>query len=64
MGKFVRKLQLAGAWLNLAASCAKVPVKYEADQLKQQQKQEEPIIGHDCGGFHVVVGGELALLGA
>ena len=37
------KLQLADAWLNLAASCAKVPVKYEAEQLKQQQKQEKSI---------------------
>lgn len=34
------KRQLAEAWLCLAVSCAKIPVKYEADLLKQQQKQE------------------------
>lgn len=35
------KRQLAEAWLGLAVSCAKIPVKYEADLLKQQQKQEQ-----------------------
>ena len=35
------KRQLADAWLGLAVSCAKIPVKYEADLLKQQQKQEQ-----------------------
>jgi len=34
------KQQLADAWLGLAVSCAKIPVKYEADLIKQQQKQE------------------------
>lgn len=34
------KRQLAEAWLGLAVSCAKIPVKHEADLLKQQQKQE------------------------
>ena len=34
------KQQLADAWLNLAASCAKVPIKYAAEQLKQQQQEE------------------------
>lgn len=34
------KQQLAKAWLELAASCAKIPVKYEAEELKQKQKQE------------------------
>lgn len=34
------KRQLAAAWLGLAVSCAKIPVKYEADLLKQQRKQE------------------------
>lgn len=31
----------SGAWLDLAVSCTKIPVKYEADLLKQQQKQNE-----------------------
>ena len=35
------KRQLADAWLGLAVSCAKIPVKYEADLLKQQLKQEQ-----------------------
>ena len=35
------KRQLADAWLGLAVSCAKIPVKYEADLLKQQRKQEQ-----------------------
>lgn len=37
------KQHLADVWLDLAVSCAKVPIKYEADQMKQQQKQEESI---------------------
>ena len=36
------KRELAESWLNLALSCAKVSVKFEADVLKQQQKQEQP----------------------
>lgn len=35
------KRQLADAWLGLAVSCGKIPVKYAADQLKQYQKQME-----------------------
>ena len=35
------KRQLTDAWLGLAVSCAKIPVKYEADLLKQQRKQEQ-----------------------
>ena len=35
------KRELAESWLNLALSCAKVSVKYEADVLKQQQKQKQ-----------------------
>lgn len=35
------KRQLADVWLGLAVSCAKIPVKYEADLLKQQMKQEQ-----------------------
>lgn len=34
------KRQLADAWLGLAVSCAKILVKYEADLLKQQRKQD------------------------
>ncbi len=37
------KCVLAESWLDLAASFAKIPVKYEADILKQQQKQEQTI---------------------
>ena len=37
------KRELADSWLELAVSCAKVPVKFEADSLKQQQKQEQAI---------------------
>lgn len=33
--------RLGKAWLDLSLSCAKVLVKYEADQQKQQQKQKE-----------------------
>ena len=35
------KESIAGAWLELAVSCAKVPVQYEADRLRQEQKQNE-----------------------
>ena len=35
------KRGLAESWLELALSCAKVSVKYEADVLKQQQKQKQ-----------------------
>lgn len=42
------KRQLASAWLNLAVSCAKIPVKYEADLLKQQQKQEQAKAMEEC----------------
>lgn len=37
----VEKKAAASAWLELAISCAKVPVKYEADELKRQQKEEK-----------------------
>ena len=37
------KRELAESWLELAVSCAKVSVKYEADILKQQQKQEQAV---------------------
>ena len=37
------KQQLAKAWLVLAASCARIPVKYEAEELKQQSKQAETL---------------------
>lgn len=36
------KRELAESWLDLAVSCAKVPVKFKADMLKQQQKQVIP----------------------
>ena len=36
------KRALADSWLELAVSFAKVPVKYEADILEQQQKQAIP----------------------
>ena len=32
---------MASAWLELAISCAKVPVKYEADEIKRRQKEEK-----------------------
>ena len=35
------KRELAESWLELAVSCAKVSVKYVADNLKQQQQQEQ-----------------------
>ena len=31
---------IANAWIELAVSCAKIPVRYEADRMKQQQKEE------------------------
>lgn len=31
----------AAKWLDFATSCAMAPVKYEADQMKEQQKQEQ-----------------------
>ena len=37
------KQQLADAWLELAVSFAKIPIKYEAEELKQQQKQEQSL---------------------
>lgn len=43
-----QKRQLADAWLDLAVSCAKIPVKYEADLLKQQQKQEQAELLEEC----------------
>ena len=36
------KRALADRWLELAVSFAKVPVKYGADILEQQQKQAIP----------------------
>ena len=35
------KQELADGWLELSVSFAKVPVKYAADLVKQQQKQEQ-----------------------
>ncbi len=43
------KQALADSWLELAVSFAKVPVKYEADILKQQQKQEQAIPQQEMG---------------
>lgn len=37
------KQDLANGWLELAVAFTKVPVKYEADLVKQQQKQEQMI---------------------
>lgn len=34
------KQQLANAWLALASSCAKIPVKYETEALKQENKTQ------------------------
>ena len=33
------KKEAANEWLELAISCAKVPIKYEADEIKQRQKE-------------------------
>ena len=41
------KQELAGSWLDLAVSFAKVPVKYESDLVKQQQKQEQRVSQHE-----------------
>lgn len=35
------KQQFADSWLELAVSFAKIPIKYEAEELKQRQKQAE-----------------------
>ncbi len=43
------KRELAESWLNLALSCAKVSVKFEADVLKEQQKQEQAIQQQEMG---------------
>jgi len=43
------KRELAESWLELAVSFIKVPVKYEADILKQQQKEEQPMIKQEMG---------------
>ena len=43
------KRELAESWLDLAVSLAKVPIKYEADILKQQQKQEQAAIQQEMG---------------
>ena len=43
------KRELAESWPELAVSCAKVSVKYEADVLKQQQKQEQAAIQQEMG---------------
>ena len=41
------KQDLANGWLELAVSFAKVSVKYEADLIKQQQKQEQRVSQHE-----------------
>ena len=43
----MEKQELADSWLDLAVSFAKVPVKYEADLIKQQQKQEQMVSQHE-----------------
>ena len=43
------KRALAENWLELAVSFAKVPVKYEVDILKQQQKQEQAALQQEMG---------------
>lgn len=37
------KKQMSEAWLELAISLAKIPVKYDADILKQQQRQKRSV---------------------
>lgn len=37
------KQQLADSWLELAVSFAKISVKYEAEELKRQQKKEQSL---------------------
>ncbi len=43
------KRELTEGWLELALSCAKISVKYEADVLKQQQKQEQAALQQEMG---------------
>lgn len=43
------KRELAESWLELAVSCAKMSVKYEADILKEQQKQEQSMPQQEMG---------------
>ena len=43
------KRELAEGWLELAISLAKVPVKYEADILKQRQKLEQAALQQEMG---------------
>ena len=43
------KRELAESWLELAIFCAKVSVKYEADILKQQHKQERAALQQEMG---------------
>ncbi len=43
------KRELADSWLELAVSFAKVPVKFEADILKQQQKQAQQPLQQEMG---------------
>ena len=43
------KRELAESWLELALSCAKVSVKYEANGLKQQQKQTQAALQQEMG---------------
>lgn len=40
----VEKKATASAWLELAISCAKVPIKYCADELRRQQKEEKALL--------------------
>ena len=44
------KRQMAEAWLDLAADFTKVSVKYEAEELKKWQKQQQ---GNQTGNDHV-----------
>ena len=41
------KQMLADSWLELAVSFAKVSVKYAADIIKEQQKQEQTVPQHE-----------------
>ena len=41
------KQEIADSWLELSVSFAKVPVKYEADLIKHQQKQEQIVPQHE-----------------
>lgn len=40
----VEKKATASAWLELAISCAKVPIKYCADEHRRQQKEEKALL--------------------